>query len=58
MEDAREARIDVRVRFAPHALELQVSGPAARQADPATAFAMVRERAALLGGTLRVQSRA
>ncbi len=58
MEDAREARIDVCVRFAPHALELQVSGPAARQADPATAFAIVRERAALLGGTLRVQSRA
>jgi hypothetical protein len=46
------------VRFTPGALELQVTGPAASQADPATAFALVRERAALLGGTLRVENRA
>jgi signal transduction histidine kinase len=58
LEDAPDARIDVRVRFAPDALELEVAGPAAREADPATAFAMVRERAALLGGTLRVETRA
>ena len=58
LEDAPEARIDVLVRFTPGALELQVTGPAASQADPATAFALVRERAALLGGTLRVENRA
>ena len=58
LEDAPDARIDVRVRFAPDALELEVAGPAAREADPATAFAMVRERAALLGGTLRVENQA
>ena len=58
LEDAPEARIDVRVRFAPDALELQVTGPAARDGDPATALALVRERAALLGGTLRVENQA
>jgi hypothetical protein len=46
------------VRFTPDALELRVAGPVTREADPATAFALVRQRAALLGGTLRVESQA
>ena len=56
LQDAPEARIDVRVRFGPDALELDVAGPASRRADPAAAFAGARERAALLGGTLRIET--
>jgi len=56
LQDAPEARIDVRVRFGPGALELDVAGPASQQADPVTAFAVARERVALLGGTLRIQT--
>jgi signal transduction histidine kinase len=56
LQDAAEARIDVRVRFGPDALELDVTGPASRHADPAAAFAVARERAALLGGTLRIET--
>jgi signal transduction histidine kinase len=56
LQDAPEARIDVRVRFGPDALELHVAGPASRQADPVAAFAVARERAALLGGTLRFET--
>lgn len=56
LDDAPEARIDVRVRFGPGALELRVAGPAGRQADPAGAFAVARERAALLGGTVRIET--
>lgn len=58
LQDAPQARIDVLVRFTPDALELRVAGPVTREADPATAFALVRQRAALLGGTLRVESQA
>jgi signal transduction histidine kinase len=54
LQDAPEARIDVRVRFGPDALELDVSGPVSQQ--PGTAFAVVRERVALLGGTLNVDT--
>ncbi len=56
LQDAPEARIDVLVRFAPDALELDVAGPASRQANPLTAFATARERVALLGGTLHIDS--
>jgi signal transduction histidine kinase len=56
LEDEPEARIDVRLRFTPGALELDVSGTASQHADPAAAFAVARERAALLGGTLRVET--
>jgi signal transduction histidine kinase len=56
LEDAPDARVDVRVRFGPDALELDVAGTASRLADPVTAFAVARERAALLGGTLRIET--
>ena len=56
LQDAPEARIDVRVRFGTDALELDVAGPASRYADPATAFAIARERTALLGGTLQIET--
>jgi len=56
LDDAPDARIDVRVRFGPGALELRVAGPPGRQPDPAAAFAAARERAALLGGTMRIQT--
>jgi len=56
LQDAPEARIDVRVRFGPEALELDVAGPACQRADPSTAFAGARERVALLGGTLRIET--
>jgi signal transduction histidine kinase len=54
LEDAPGARIDVHLRFGDQALELDVSGPASKH--PGTAFATARERAALLGGTLRVET--
>jgi signal transduction histidine kinase len=56
LQDAPEARIDVCLRFGQDALELDVAGPASRQADPVAAFAVARERVALLGGTLRIQT--
>ena len=56
VQDAPEARIDVRVRFGPDALDLDVTGPASRQSDPVTAFAVARERVALLGGSLRIET--
>jgi signal transduction histidine kinase len=56
LDDDPQARIDVRVRFGPGALELRVAGPASRHADPAGAFAVARERAALLGGSLRIDT--
>jgi signal transduction histidine kinase len=58
LQDAPEARIDVRVRFSPDALELDVAGPESKQANPVTAFATARERVALLGGTLNIESAA
>jgi signal transduction histidine kinase len=56
VQDAPEARIDVRVRFDPDALELDVTGPASRQPDPVTAYAIARERVALLGGSLHIEA--
>jgi signal transduction histidine kinase len=56
MQDAPEARIDVRVRFGPDALELDVTGPASPQSDPVAAFAAARERVALLGGSLQIET--
>ncbi len=56
LEDAPDARVDVRVRFGPDALELDVAGTASRLADPVAAFAVARERATLLGGTLRIET--
>jgi len=56
LDDAPDARIDVRVRFGPDALELRVAGPAGQQTDPARTFAVARERAALLGGSLRIDT--
>jgi hypothetical protein len=44
------------VRFGPDALELDVTGPAGRQSDPVTAFAIARERVALLGGSLLIET--
>ncbi len=56
MQDAPEARVDVLLRFGADALELDVTGPASRHADPAAAFAAARERVALLGGTLDIEA--
>ena len=54
LQDEPAARIDVLVRFCPDALELDVAGPVGQHADPMAAFAVARERVALLGGTLRI----
>ena len=56
LQDEPAARIDVLVRFCPDALELDVAGPVGQHADPMTAFAVARERVALLGGTLRIDT--
>jgi signal transduction histidine kinase len=56
LQDEPGARIDVLVRFGANALELDVAGPAGRPADPVMAFSVARERVALLGGTLRIDT--
>jgi signal transduction histidine kinase len=56
LEDAPHARIDVCVRFGADALELDIAGPVSRQ--PGSAFAVARERVALLGGTLDIEAAA
>ena len=56
LQDEPAARIDVLVRFCADALELDVAGPVVKHADPMTAFAVARERVALLGGTLRIDT--
>ena len=56
LQDEPGARIDVLVRFAPEALELDVTGPVGTHADPVTAFSVARERVALLGGTFRIDT--
>jgi signal transduction histidine kinase len=58
LQDAPAARIDVKVGFGPDALELTVAGPVRPYANPLAAFATARERAALLGGTLHIESAA
>jgi signal transduction histidine kinase len=57
LQDEPGARIDVLVRFCPDTLELDVAGPVGHHADPVTAFAVARERVALLGGSLRIDPR-
>jgi signal transduction histidine kinase len=57
LQDEPGARIDVLVRFCPDTLELDVAGPVGHHADPVTAFAVARERVALLGGSLRIDTR-
>lgn len=54
--DTPDARIDVRVRFAPGALELHVTGPVGAHGDHSGAVAAARERAALHNGTLRLET--
>ena len=56
LQDTPEARIDVLVRFGQDALELDVSGPASSHPDPGTALTVARERVALLGGSLRIET--
>jgi signal transduction histidine kinase len=56
LQDEPGARIDVLVRFGRDALELDVTGPVGRHTDPGAAFAVARERVALLGGTLRIDT--
>jgi signal transduction histidine kinase len=56
LQDAPEARIEVHLRFAPEALDLTVSGPAALLGEPSAALAQVRERVALHGGTVSTRS--
>ena len=46
----------MRVRFGADALELDVTGPASRHSDPVAAFAVARERVALLGGSLLIET--
>jgi hypothetical protein len=55
LQDAPDARVDVRLRFGPDALEMRVTGPPTRPADPAPVSA-AREWAALIGGTLRMET--
>lgn len=54
--DTPDARINVRVRFRPDALELDVTGPVGPHGDQSAAIAAARERAALHDGTLRLES--
>jgi hypothetical protein len=54
--DTPDARVDVRVRFRPDALELQVTGPVGAHGDQSAAVAAARERAALHDGTLRLDA--
>jgi signal transduction histidine kinase len=58
LEDEPAARVDVRLRFGPDALELDVTGPPSPHGDPAAALAAARERVALTGGTLRLETAA
>jgi signal transduction histidine kinase len=52
LRDTTDATIDVRLRFAADAFELNVSGPPASDVELAPVLAAARERAALHGGTL------
>jgi hypothetical protein len=56
LQDAPGARVDVRMRFGPESLELQVAGPASGHADLAAVLAAAREWASLIGGTLRAET--
>jgi signal transduction histidine kinase len=52
VEDRPGARIEVRLRYAPEALELHVRGSAAPVSDLRAVLAASRQRAALHGGTM------
>ena len=52
LDDTPDAAVDVRLRFCPDALELQVRGPQPPGAELAAALAAARERAGLHGGTV------
>jgi signal transduction histidine kinase len=54
--DTPDARVEVRVRFRPDALELHVTGPVGPHGDQSAAVAAARERAALHDGTLRLDA--
>ena len=56
LQDEPGARVDVCVRFGPDALELHVAGPVGRHRIRVAAFSVARERVALLGGTLRIDT--
>jgi signal transduction histidine kinase len=56
LQDTPGARVDVLLRFGPDALELDVAGPASPHSDPGTALTVARERVALLGGSLRIET--
>jgi hypothetical protein len=55
LEDQRDARIEVAVRFDDDTLELHVNGPVDRSADVKAAVARAKERATFLGGSLDVK---
>lgn len=55
LDDSPAARAQVRVLFESEALELSVTGPLAHDFDPATSFAGIADRAALHGGTVRLE---
>jgi signal transduction histidine kinase len=57
LESDAAARVDVVVGFGPGTLQLTVAGPSARGVDARPALAAASERAALLGGTLRTETR-
>ena len=55
LADRGEHRIEVAVRFADEALEIQVRGPMGKGAEVKAAVARARERAKLLGGSVDVK---
>ena len=55
LDDAPD--VNVTVGFGPDALDITVSGPAARRGVAATAIERARERAALHSGTLQAETR-
>jgi signal transduction histidine kinase len=54
LEDSPAGRAQVSIVFETEALELSVTGPLARDFDPATSLAGIVDRAALHGGTVRL----
>jgi signal transduction histidine kinase len=56
LDDAAAADVEVRVAFSSEALELHLVGPTGARAELAGVVAAVRERAALHGGTVRVDT--
>lgn len=53
LDDGPDRAIDVRLRFCPDAIELQVRGARSKEADLASVLAAAAERAHLHGGTVR-----